>query len=140
MARLADRLGNRRGKRGETATQEETTAAESPARAPRRDRGAAVAAVRLRLAQVVWAVFVLCALALAVGALLIAVDANPDNGLVSFVTETADAVDLGVFSREDGIMKFDGQNAGTKNALVNWGLGAVAYLVVGRVLERVIRP
>ena len=56
------------------------------------------------------------------------------------VADLADGVDLGVFSRENGIREFDGSNAETKNALFNWGLGAVAYLVVGRLLERVIKP
>ena len=37
----------------------------------------------------------------------------------------ADAVDLGVFSRDDGIKEFTGSNAETKNALFNWGLGAI---------------
>ena len=52
----------------------------------------------------------------------------------------ADAVDLGVFSREDGIKQFKGQGAEVKNALVNWGLGAVAWLVIGRLLDRIIKP
>jgi len=30
--------------------------------------------------------------------------------------------------------------ANTDNALVNWGLGAVAWLVIGRILDRIIRP
>ena len=38
------------------------------------------------------------------------------------------------------IKEFTGENAETKNALFNWGLGAVVWLVVGRILERVIRP
>lgn len=99
-----------------------------------------VARGRTWLAQAVWLVAVLCALFLAVGALCIALDANKDNALVKFVLDVADAVDLGVFSRDNGIFKFDGSDAETKNALANWGLGAIAYLVVGRVLERVIRP
>ena len=96
--------------------------------------------VRVRLAQIVWLAAVVCALFLAVGALLIALDANADNALVKFVLDVADVVDLDVFSRDNGIFKFDGSDAATKNALANWGLGAVAYLVVGRILERVIRP
>jgi hypothetical protein len=96
--------------------------------------------LRVRLAQLVWLAAVVCALFLAVGALLIALDANLDNALVSFVIDGADALDLGVFSRQNGIFTFDGADAATKNALANWGLGAVAYLVVGRILERVIRP
>ena len=96
--------------------------------------------IRARLAQVVWLLAVVCALFLAVGALCIALDANRDNPLVQFVLDVADAVDLGVFSRDNGIFKFDSGDAATKNALANWGLGAVAYLVLGRILERLIRP
>ena len=106
-------------------------------------RGSGSAAVnRLRTvaAQVVWLLFLLAALFLAVGALLIALDANEDNALVKFVLDVADTVDLGVFSRDNGIMTFEGSNEDTKNALVNWGLGAIAWLAVGRVLERIIRP
>ena len=95
---------------------------------------------RGRLAQLLWTVCVVLALVLAAGALLVAIDANEDNGLVSFVLSAADGVDLGVFSRENGIREFTGENAETKNALVNWGLGAVAYLLLGRLLERVVRP
>jgi hypothetical protein len=97
-------------------------------------------AIRTRIAQVVWLLFVLCALVLAVGALLVALDANVDNPLVEFVLDGADAVDLGVFSRENGIKEFAGDNAHTKNALFNWGIGAIAYLVVGRIVDRVVRP
>jgi hypothetical protein len=97
-------------------------------------------AVRARIAQLVWLVCVLCALVLALGALLVALDANTENALVVFIKDAADAVDLGVFDRNDGVMKFEGENAGTKNALVNWGLAAVVWLVIGRVLDRIIRP
>ena len=103
-----------------------------------RKRGGA--ALRVRLAQVIWLAAVVCALFLAVGALLIALDANQDNALVKLVLDVADAVDLDVFSRDNGIFTFDGQDAATKSALANWGLGAVAYLVVGRILERIVRP
>jgi hypothetical protein len=96
--------------------------------------------LRARAAHVVWLLAVLCALVLAVGALLIALDANRDNALVKLVLDVADTLDLGVFSRGNGIFTFDGSDAETKNALANWGLGAIAYLVVGRVLERVVRP
>ena len=95
---------------------------------------------RLRLAQVIWVAAVVCALFLAVGALLVALDANQDNALVKFVLDVAGVLDLDVFSRRNGVFTFDGSDAATKNALTNWGLAAVAYLVVGRVLERVIRP
>lgn len=96
--------------------------------------------VRTRLAQVVWAVCVIFALFLAVGALTYALNANPDNGLVDFVRSWADRVDLGVFSLENGIKEFVGENSDIKNALFNWGLGAVFWLVLGRILDRLIRP
>lgn len=108
--------------------------------AERRRGGGAGVVVRTRLAQVIWLVAVVCALFLATGALLIALDANQDNALVSFVLDAADAIDLGVFSRDNGIFTFEGADAATKSALANWGLGAVAYLVVGRILERIVRP
>ena len=104
-------------------------------------RGAmTVSRVRQILAQVVWLLFLAAALFLAVGALLISLDANRDNDLVRFVLEGADRVDLGIFSKDNGIKEFSGANAETKNALFNWGLGAVVWLVVGRILDRLIRP
>ena len=96
--------------------------------------------VRMVLAQVVWLLFLLAAMFLAVGALLITLDANQDNDLVKFVLAGADRVDLGIFSRDNGIKQFTGPNADTKNALFNWGLGAAAWLFVGRILDRLIRP
>jgi hypothetical protein len=99
-----------------------------------------VAAIRTRVGQVLWLVCVVFALFMAIGALTYALDANPDNALVAFVRDGADAVDLGVFSLENGIKEFVGVNSDTKNALFNWGLGAAAWLFVGRILERLIRP
>lgn len=95
--------------------------------------------IRTRVAQVLWLLCVLAALFLAVGALCIAFDFNQKNALVEFAVNAADAVDLGVFSRQDGIKEFTGDNADTKNALFNWGLGAIAWLIVGRIVERVVR-
>ena len=104
-------------------------------------RGArTVARVRGTVAQVVWLLFLAAALFLAVAALLIALDANRGNDLVQFVLDGADKVDLGIFSLQDGIKLFGKPNAETKNALFNYGLGAVAWLVVGRILDRLIRP
>ncbi|GAB3196599.1 hypothetical protein GCM10027062_06240 [Nocardioides hungaricus] len=96
--------------------------------------------MRAVVAQAIWLAAVVCALFLAVGALLVALDANQDNALVRLVLDVADVVDVEVFSRGNGVFHFTGADAATKNALANWGLGAIAYLVVGRVLERVARP
>ena len=98
------------------------------------------ARVRTGVAQALWLVCVVFAVVLAAGALCIALDANRDNGLVRFVLDFADGVDLGVFSRSNGVKDFGGADAETKNALFNWGLAAIVWLVVGRVLDRVVRP
>ncbi|WP_246209964.1 hypothetical protein [Nocardioides piscis] len=122
----------------------DTTKDKSEEDGGKRARGAsAAAALRTKVAQVIWLVCVLCALALALGALLIALKANTTNSLVQFVLDAADTVDLGVFSMDDGIKQFEnkkGKPEEIKNALVNYGLGAVAWLVVGRILDRIIRP
>ncbi len=123
------------------ASDEDTkTAAAMGTSGPPGRGGVGIARARTIIAQVIWLLCVVAALFLAIGALLVALDANVDNNLVSFVLDGADAVDLGVFSVDNGIMKFTGENAETKNALFNWGLGAVVWLVVGKILDRVIRP
>jgi len=109
-------------------------------RGARRSSAERVAKVRVQLARVLWLLCALAALFLAIGALLVAVDANPDNALVRFVLDVADKLDLEVFNRRGGIKEFHGHDAATKNALVNWGLAAVAWLVAGRILDRVVRP
>ena len=119
---------------------EKTKDADTEGKGRKRTARGAADAVRARVAQLIWLVCVVCALLLALGALLIALSANRDNALVDFVLEAADAVDLGVFAREDGIKQFKGEGADVKNALFNWGLGAIAWLVVGRILDRIIRP
>ncbi len=96
--------------------------------------------LRVQVARVVGLVFLVLALVLALAALFIALEANPDNSFVSFVLNFADAVDLGIFDLDSPIKEFGGKNGPTKEALLNYGLGAVVYLVVGRILERVIRP
>lgn len=103
---------------------------------------ATVNTFRSRLAQAIWIVCVLAALVLAIGALCIALKANASNGLVKFFVDTADKLDFGVFSRQDGVFHWKGQShsAMTKNALVNWGLAAVVWLIGGRILERIVRP
>lgn len=90
---------------------------------------------RLRngVASVVWLLAVLAALILAVGTLLIALDASSENTYVSWVLDAADRIDWffwKIFEMKDR----------TQNHLINWGLAAVAYLIVGRIADRLIRP
>lgn len=96
--------------------------------------------VRSYASRVVWVIALIAALALAIGALLIALKANQDNSLVDFVLNAADTADLGLFSRENGIKQFGGEDAEIKNALFNWGVGALAWLIVGRIVAGFIRP
>jgi hypothetical protein len=96
--------------------------------------------VRRALAHAVWVICSIAALFLALGALFVAFDANTGNALVKFVLDVADRLDLGVFDRNDGIKQWTSQNAETKNALFNWGIGALVWLVAGRILDRLIRP
>lgn len=101
-----------------------------------------VAQVRSRVAQVVWLLFVIAAVFLAVGALCIALGFEKSNPLVAFILDGADFFDLDIFSRHkgEGLKSFGGENAAVKNALLNWGLAAIAYLIVGRIVTRIIQP
>src|SRR5690349_16960727 len=109
---------------------------------PSRRRGA-VALTRFRLvaARVILLVFTLTAAMLALGALLVALrhNVNPDNPLVEAVIAFCDFVDR-PFGRQPGIFQFQGRNEVAKEALVNWGIAALVYLLVGRVLARIVRP
>ena len=101
-----------------------------------------VATVRAQVARALGLVCLVLALLLIIGALLIALDANRDNSLVTFVIDTADKVDFGVFDRGNGVLKFeDGSRHAreVKNALVNWGLAGIIWLVIGRLVARLVR-
>jgi hypothetical protein len=103
---------------------------------------AIVARVRTASALVIWTACALAALVLAGATLCIALKADRGDGLVTLLLQTADKLDLGVFSRSDGVAHIRGHThaADTKNALVNWGSAAVVWLVGGRIVERVVRP
>lgn len=96
--------------------------------------------LRTLLGEIVWIVCLLAAAALLLGTAVVVLEANTHNALVEGVLKAADWADLGVFSRTGGIKQFTGDNAVIKNAFVNWGLGAVAWLVVGRIARRVLTP
>jgi hypothetical protein len=101
---------------------------------------AGIARVRTVLGELVWFACLLAATALLLGAVLVVLEANTRNALVEAVLGAADWADLGVFSRNAGVKQFTGDGAVVKNAVVNWGLGAVAWLVVGRVARRLLTP
>lgn len=107
------------------------------------DVGAEATRLRNIAATVVWLLAVVAAAFLAVGALLIALDFNRQNGFVEFVTDTADTLNfLGVMKefKPEGKGADAQQSALVKNVLVNWGICAVVWLVAGKVIERLVRP
>ncbi|MDQ4007906.1 MAG: hypothetical protein M3211_07430 [Actinomycetota bacterium] len=138
-----------------TSGKETAPEAESGGKASRRRRpsvsakkvahGAKVGsdAIRSRVASIVWLIAVICAAVLALGALLVALDANARNSVVQWITDTAGVLSGPFGDAEGGVFNFEKKNGSAdtvKNALVNWGIAAVAYLVVGRVADRIIRP
>jgi hypothetical protein len=102
--------------------------------------GAGIRRLRTLLGEIVWFACLAAASALLLGAVLVVLDANTRNALVEAVLKAADWADLGVFSRTAGVKQFTGEGAAVKNAITNWGLGAVAWLVVGRVARRILTP
>jgi len=103
--------------------------------------GQAQAAVRTKAARVVRIVFGVLATILALGAVLVVLggNINEQNSIVEFITNVADAIS-GPFSRDDGVFSFTGKNAEAKNALLNWGIAAIVYLLIGRLLANAIAP
>lgn len=96
-------------------------------------------ALRMRLATIVKVVFGFFAVVLALGALLVVFGKNvsAENPVVRFIWDFADLID-GPFGRTDGIFDFTGKNGQKLDALVNWGLAAVIYLIIGNVLRRLL--
>ena len=97
--------------------------------------------VRQQAARAVRILFTTLAVILALGAILVVLrgSINEQNAIVQFITDVADAVS-GPFSLNNGIFDFSGKNAAAKNALSNWGIAAIVYLVIGRVLSNAIAP
>jgi hypothetical protein len=141
----------------ETTSSKETSAKDEPEggkKSRRRPRvsakqvahGAKVGtdAIRNRIASIVWIVAVACAVVLALSAVLIALQDNvkSNNVIVEWLTTMSNVV-AGPFgetsgnSFRGGIFNLDST---PKEALANWGVAAVIYLVVGRIADRVIRP
>lgn len=113
------------------ANEEDTTGAR------RKKRQEDLMALRMRLATIVKVVFGFFAVVLALGALLVVFgrSVSAENPVVMFIWDFADAID-GPFGRTDGIFDFDGENGPKLDAVVNWGLAAIVYLLIGNVLRR----
>lgn len=117
------------------------TAEQRPGRRRAVDTVGGVTRVRGLLASVVWLLAVVAASFLAVGALLVSLEFNLDNGVVSFVTDTAARLDFGELKSFDpGTTEASAQDALAKSVLVNWGIAAIVYLLLGKLVDRVVRP
>ena len=99
-----------------------------------------IARVRGIVARTVWVICMTLALILATAAFSFALDANDKNDLVQLVRDLANAFDLTFFDLDNPVKEFTGENKPVKDALFNYGICAVVYLIMGRFLERIIRP
>jgi len=105
-----------------------------------RSRSLATARLRDHGARIVWLVCLVLALIMAIAAFSYALEANENNKLVELFRDLADAFDLGFFDLDNPVKEFQNPNGAVKTALFNYGIATVVYLVLGRVLERLIRP
>ncbi|MDZ5623182.1 hypothetical protein [Nocardioides bizhenqiangii] len=99
-----------------------------------------IARVRGIVARTVWVICLSLALILAAAAFSFALDANDENELVQLIRDLANAFDLTFFDLDKPVKEFAEPNSDVKNALFNYGICAVVYLILGRFLERLIRP
>jgi hypothetical protein len=101
-------------------------------------------AVRSRIASIIWIIAVVCAVVLALAAVLIALQDNvrAGNPIVEWLNNVANIV-AGPFGDVEGNSFRGGLfnlESTPREVLANWGTAAVIYLVVGRILDRIIRP
>jgi hypothetical protein len=95
--------------------------------------GAAANRGRLVLARVIGAIAAIVALILLLGIVLVLLKANPANAVVEIVRDAASWL----AGPLEGM--FDLERKRTEVA-VNWGVAAVVWFVLGRLLARLIAP
>jgi hypothetical protein len=88
---------------------------------------------RRALARLISIVASVVVLLIVIGILIIVLEANPGNDLVSFVTDVAETL-VGPF---ENLFNLDDRKA---DVAVNWGIAAVVYLVLGRILAGIAAP
>jgi hypothetical protein len=99
----------------------------------RSSRRVAVGRGRLQIARLISLIASVVALILIAGIVLVVLKANPSNQIVSAVTDAARWL----------AGPFDGMFSMAKHRVevaVNWGIAAVVWFLVGRLLARVIAP
>src|SRR3954454_1025254 len=92
-----------------------------------------VSRARLTLARIIGMAASLVALVLVIGIALVLLKANPSNEVVKAVTDAARWL-AGPF---DGLFKLDKQRT---EVAVNWGVAAVVWFLLGRLIARVVAP
>ena len=85
------------------------------------------------MARVIGAITAIAALILIAGIVLVLLKANASNDIVGAVRDAASWL-AGPF---EGMFSFDKQRT---EIAVNWGIAAAVWLIVGRLLARVIAP
>jgi hypothetical protein len=83
------------------------------------------------VARIVTLIAGLAFLVIAIGILLIVLDANPDNAVVEAMTDAARFL-VGPF---DGLFSFSDSQLETA---VNWGIAAFVWLIVGALIARLL--
>lgn len=94
--------------------------------------GGATGARRV-LARVISVITTIVVLLIVAGILLIVLAANPSNDIVSFITDVGETL-VGPF---ENLFNLDDRKA---EVAVNWGIAAVVYLVIGRILAGIAAP
>ncbi|MEV8378090.1 hypothetical protein AB0P21_35455 [Kribbella sp. NPDC056861] len=96
--------------------------------------GSGVKRFRNLAASLIWLVAVIAAALLALGALFTALDqANQSNEIVKWVLERGHDL-VGPFK---DLFRLE---TAKNTLLVNWGIAALVYLIIGKIAERFIRP
>ncbi|MDX6281577.1 MAG: hypothetical protein QOH03_2648 [Kribbellaceae bacterium] len=96
--------------------------------------GTSVKRFRNLLASLVWLIAVIAAALLALGALFTALDqTNQSNEIVKWVLERGHDL-VGPFK---DLFRLE---TAKNTLLVNWGIAALVYLIIGKIAERFIRP
>jgi hypothetical protein len=90
-----------------------------------------LALVTASLARLIRLAAGIVAAIIAAGILLIVLEANPSNDIVSAVDDAARAL-VGPF---DGMFELDDPKAAVA---VNWGIAAIVYLIIGALVARLI--
>jgi hypothetical protein len=116
------------------ATREKPSSTPGKGRAAMSTVGSGVKRLRNLVASLVWLIAVLAAAVLALGALFTALDqANQSNEIVRWVLERGHDL-VGPFK---DLFRLE---TAKNTLLVNWGIAALVYLIVGKIIERFVRP